>query len=378
MLAFAADVHLGNPSRMGGPVYGGVNERGRQVLDALDGAYAIALQKAEAFIVLGDLFDSSRTRPQWIAAAQQTLSADRSPQTPNPTGMNTIALLGNHDQESESPGDNALAPLKLVDGILVVETPDVYEFETAQLLLLPFRTGDAAEWFGPTLSTLVEQALPAKGRMRILGFHLGVKDDTTVDYLADSPDSIHIRDLQLAMATHGIHACVAGNWHDHRRWNTSAGPVVQCGALAPTGWANPGMDYGHVVLIDTEKRTIQTEQVEGPRFLKAKSIEDAEKQIEDSPDHAAYIYVELKVPPADLNAARAWVGAAQASGSIHAGEAIPDESGAKMQAQKAGFVARSAETLDEAVAGFVSQMPLAEGVDRADVLNQVKQYTRVR
>jgi len=369
-IAACADVHLGNPGRHGGPVVAGINTRGQQVLTVLRRAVQeAAASGAEALVIAGDLMDSSRMRPQWIRAAQEVLGS---------TGMTVHIISGNHDQESTAEGDNALTPLKALANVQVHEIPTIVYSADHTLVLVPFQPGPASKWFPKALDTLLG-GIPARNP-RVLAFHLGVKDATTAPWLVDAPDSIDATELHALMVKHSIGFAIAGNWHDGRQWEVQGHTIVQCGALCPTGWNNPGLDgYGGLVLYDTLARQHIIQEIPGPRFLKATTVEEATGLLGDCRRRAggaSLSYLMLEVPPAELTGARAFLAARTTTGEVAAGEVIPDDSGARDAAHLAGRVARSAETLEEAVTGFVGAMALPDGVKREEVLADVRQYMK--
>lgn len=372
-LAFVADVHLGNPNRFGGPVSAGINARGRMVLDVFRRANTRARELGcERLVIAGDLADTSRWRPQWVRAAQEALR-----EGPDERDV----AIGNHDQESTDPGDHALGPLAEVPGVAIHERPVVLNAPDHQLWIVPFQPGIASEWLPGVLAGLADTAarLP-RTEPRILVIHLGIKDAHTAVWLSDSPDAIDVGVLTELMVKHNVRFTFAGNWHDRRLWSPPNGVrIVQCGALCPTGWANPGLKgYGHLTVLDTATGEITSEELPGPRFLKVDWSPDVHGEInrllgEANPD--CDLFLELRAPPGALDEARTTIGGLLALGMIAAGEAVPDDSEAREQAQEAGRVARTAETLDAAIGGFVSTMPLDPDVPRAAVLEEIRRYT---
>jgi DNA repair exonuclease SbcCD nuclease subunit len=239
-VCFCADVHVGNPRAFGGPMASGVNARGRHVLDALRAAVADAVaSSSDALVVLGDLFDSSRATPQLIAAVMEVLT------TAAENGVPVHLLLGNHDQESADEGDHALAPLAMVEGVTVHERPAVVSVRRdAEVWMVPFQVGRASEWLPGVLERL-SAGSPPEARVA-LALHLGVIDGETLPFLRESPDAIDLRLLRALCSQYRIGHVFCGNWHDRRVWEGPEGAkVVQVGALAPTGFNNPGHEgYG--------------------------------------------------------------------------------------------------------------------------------------
>ncbi len=262
-LAFIADVHIGNPSIFGGPMVCGINTRGEQVLDTLHRAVEGA-RAHDALVICGDLFDVSNPSPQLIREVQEILV--EAPQV--------LILLGNHDMVSTLPGDHALGPLRALSNVTIVEKPTMRAVgEDALLMLLPFQPADAKEWFPEAVRSLAASADSfGSTRKRVLVFHLGVADSSTPAFLRDSHEAIDVEVLTQLMRECSIDYAYCGNWHTPARWGT----VVQCGALCPTGWDNPGWDYGRVRTLDSTTGLQSDFTVPGPRFLNVNTEEDIE------------------------------------------------------------------------------------------------------
>lgn len=372
-IAFISDVHVGNHRAHGGPVTAGVNRRCRDVLDALGRALKAAAEAGcEHMVVCGDLLDTARPEPQVIRAVQALLARAEAA-----WGLKAHLLLGNHEQVSTEEGDHSLGPLEPVAH--VVASPLRLGLksgkERAEVWMVPFRPGAAAEWLPVALGELAGQA----GYLdcpRVLALHLGVRDERTPPWLRESRDSIDTVSLAVLMARHRLRAAFTGHWHEPRCWFLAGGEfgelsVTQLGALAPTGWDNPGAGYGQVAVFDTATQKQHSLWVPGPRFLD--SAEEAERLLET--DAGCRPYVRLRASPEEVPAAQASLEALAAQGVV--GEVMPDAAEARAALRAAAGVARSGETLGEAVRAFVGKMPLAEGVDRADVLARVQGYLGV-
>ena len=352
-LAFIADIHVGNPSAFGGPITCGINNRGRQVLDALEAAVK-AVEKYDALVICGDLFDTSAPSPQMVAEVQRILSH----------APPTYILLGNHDMVSNASGDHALGPLEPIAHVLIAQRPEVDEIGNTLLLSVPFQPGDAREWFPDAVAQLAKEADTYGDRKRVLAFHLGIIDSTTPAFLAHAHDAIELEVVQRLMKQHGIDAAFCGNWHNGRNW----GRVVQCGALAPTGWDNAGWDYGQVRTLDTVTGLISSIPVPGPRFITATTAEEARKASLEATRRKCPLYLQLKGEAAteeQLEEVRAW--------GVQA-RAVADTADAREATKKAAVAARKATTLQEALAKYVQQMPLAEGVSREAVASMAARY----
>jgi len=366
-LAFVADVHLGNHKRMGGKVRASLNERCRETLAVLAAAVDVAVEReCDGLAVLGDLFDTTAPLPQLITETVRALQ---------PFPMRLDLLGGNHEQVSLEPDDNALSPLGLLshDNVWVTDVdPRVVLFgiqkrSMTKLLLVPHRPGPAAEWLPKVLHEYAGNEDWMKCKHRLLGVHLGIQDDDTAHFLKGAHDSIEASVLADLCKKYSISAAFAGNWHDHRKWHqewldqhadsasgerrarkgkgTHTLDIVQCGALVPTGWDNPGVKgYGTVVIWD--EGNIEIVELPGPRFVKPASNQEALDAIAEAEAAGCRIYVDD----------------------------IPDRAVSKAAAREAALAARSADTLDEALSAFVEKMELPDGVERGTVLAKSREY----
>jgi hypothetical protein len=362
-LAFCADVHLGNHVRFGGATVASLNRRCREGLTVLDKALQRAHElRCSEFFVLGDLFDYQRPEAQLIRAVQDILSRGGS-------AMRKWLLVGNHDLTSMTDGDHALGPLRPVANI--VDRPTlIREDRGLEIGLVPFMPGKGAETLPATVAELWKDSSSGY-TARILGIHLGVADTETPPWLKDSADCIGVGALVTTADARGIGAVFAGNWHDRRFWKGKP-EVFQLGALVPTGWDNPGLD-GYGTLGIWEDGEITYEEIAGPRFLKWRTGgEEIDLVKVQKTGHKAY--VSLTVPRSEVADAQTWLESKVNTGRVVAGEVLPDANEAATEARTAATAASSAATLEEALAGFVAEMPLEEGIDRSDVLAGSQRY----
>lgn len=375
-IACVADVHLGNHRLHGGQLIAGVNNRARLVLDTLRAALRIAEEdeKCDAFIVNGDLWDVSKPSPQLITAAQQVLS-ERS--------IKKYILLGNHDMESAAEGDHALGPLRHLativekpQKILIAKTTRGF-VDAVELWAVPFRPGAAADWLPSVLAEV--QGFPVPGSpaspTRVLALHLGLQEDTTAPWLLGAHDSIRIDLLQKLMSKFGLDATYAGNWHDPKQWTwhdsdrsvTQPMRAVQIGTLCPTGWDNPGLEYGTMAIFDSQKESnCKVVRIPGPRFLS--TTEEAEKALKAG----CLPFLRLKVDSEGLDEANATAEKLTKIGC--AVEVLADSGEAQAALRQAVGLARSAESVDESVTAYVNTMPLEVPELRPLVLEKVRRY----
>ena len=360
-VAFVADVHLANHKRFGGPRTGGVNDRARLILRALNDAIASAKATgARHFVVLGDLVDVSNPTPQLLSHLAETFTDHED--------MQFHLLMGNHDLVSDQQGDNALDVLRHLVNVSVYEgAARVVDLGELELLMVPFHA-NARE------SLEVIERPPGK-KPRILCVHMGVSDSRTPFFLQGAADSIGGVALSERADALGCQLAVAGNWHLHDNWamphalgSRIAPTVIQCGALVPTGFDNPGTDYGHVVTVGVGKTgfVIDTETtVPGPRFLS--TTWEAFKELP-----AGHIYLRITAKPKDVNAARLAFKALRDDKAVVDGEVVIDATAVRTQARSAAAAARHSDSTAEAVAEYVEHMPLPEDVERAAVLSFVQ------
>ena len=218
-------------------------------------------------MILGDIFDTVRPSPQIIAATGKALEGE----------VPVIILEGNHDQVSTQKGDHSLGPLGMSDNVIVVDEPTVWTSlgDGHQLTLVPHQPGPAKEWLPGVLADLN----PPEGSM--LCMHLGLMDDDVPPYMADVHDAIHYKTVAELCQKYGMRSAVSGNWHRRHFFKHDAVDVIQCGALVPTGFDNPGIDHYGTVLEWAGGNHCAHIELPGPRFLKFDTIEAAEKAIVD-------------------------------------------------------------------------------------------------
>jgi hypothetical protein len=280
---------------------------------------------------------------------------------------------------SNEDGDHALGPLR--DYATVVTSPEVVKMTDGvapvELLCVPFHPEPASAWFEKTVKHV------AKGKSkatRLLVVHLGVADDETPDWLRTAPDSIHVERLQELADAHGIDGVFAGNWHEHLVWEgDDVATVVQCGALVPTGWDNPGFDaYGRVVVADLADAALHYIAVPGPRFATVTGLDGLEATVAKHAKSKCQLYVRVRAMPEDVARIKAFADEHCGDDKVlRACEVVVDSGEAQAAARTAAQSARSADTLGEALGKFVAAMPLKEGVDRGAVLTRAQKYLGV-
>lgn len=367
LIAAVADVHLAPHARHGGLLQAGVNSRARMIADVLAEAVRGASEAgAGAFVVCGDLHDVDDPAPQVLALSAAVFANSTVP---------VVLLVGNHDQRSTLPGDHCLGPLAAVPGIYVIERPTIIpltvEGVDADLLAIPFEPSHAREYIPARIAELSARARP--GSVRIVAAHVGVSDARTSFFLRDSHEAIPASELLDVMHAHGVAVSVVGNWHDRHLWS-SPGPdgtartVVQCGALVPTGWDNPGGAgrYGGVVTVGRGGEVAATE-LPGPRFFVVRRPPELAAALADPTARPPFVRWD-DAPPALADAIRESLDAAPLGGY----DVVVDRTSAEAVAEGARTAAQATTSAPAAVRAYVLAREYPAGVTPAEVLAAVE------
>lgn len=268
-LAIVADLHIGNHRVQGGAYECGVNERCQATIDVLERALEIAAEEGcEEFIVAGDLFDTAKPPAQLIAPVMALFNWAVSAKS-----MTIRLLVGNHDQSSADPRDNALMAFAYAGLADVISIPT----ETGGVLYVPFRAGNMLEW--------VEECIEGRNPRIIVAHHGIIKHDTP-PWLAESQGAVHLEKVKELMARCGAQAYFSGDWHEWFQCCTDDYFIAQIGALCPTGYDNPGDEYGNLLVVDTGEPThVRMREVPGPRFHKVEDQYDAARLLDKNPSN---------------------------------------------------------------------------------------------
>lgn len=336
-VAFLADVHVGN--RGGGPRVLGMTARCREAIGTLVSACRLARLEADVLVVLGDLFDDTRPKPQMITAVQAALNL----------GPDEVILAtGNHDADSTEPGDHALGPLPATSW-----THGSCEYPEHGIAVFDGHVHP------------INKVHPGLA----IGGHFGIVTDDAPPYLMADPLAVRLDELRAHCEAHSIPAVFAGHWH-RRRCHSTDPPIWQVGALCPTGWSDDGLTgYGSVLIWDGSK--VEVHEVPGPRFLKITGVgELVEQDILAKHAHLADpLRVRWEVPPNAMDDA---IEHAQRV-PFHV-EVVPAAQDRGAELAGAADAAARADTVADAVAAYVAEMPLPDGVDRAAVLAGAQRY----
>jgi hypothetical protein len=339
-VAVCADVHIGNHKRFGGPTTSGINRRCRHVLDAF-----------EAAMVEADMFDDDHPSPQIVAEVQQIL---------NRRTVHAFLLVGNHDQHSDQAGDNALGPL--ADYATVVESP--VRIPDTGILCLPYRRPHTREW--------LEDELTQWEGVQTVMLHVGIEDSGTPSYLRGQ--GLDVDHLARLMNAHKIRNAFSGDWHNYELWQKPLANIVQCGALAPTGWDNPGLaGYGYVHIFDTRYGGVPDKvTIPGPRFVTLNGFDPSEAVRVRAPAHR--VYARVKVPQKDADKAMLFLEDLKKAGHIVDGYVDVDSADVGKLATQAVAAVRGSEDWGAAVEKFVDGIVLPDGVSRSAVMKKSSEY----
>jgi hypothetical protein len=213
LTAFVADVHLHNHQAFGGVPVAGINRRCQMILDALQAAIDVArAQNCTDFVVLGDLFDTTRPVPQVVASLQRMFEKEQDE-------LRFTVLMGNHDRNSGVWGDHALGPL-------LGQCSVVDRARGGEMVYLPFRPEPVRDWFAHEVGSF---NVPPDGLPPVACGHFGLWDQADgikAPWLADAPDAICAQMVGAMMADLGMTHLFVGNYHMHRAWRSGQNGVT--------------------------------------------------------------------------------------------------------------------------------------------------------
>jgi hypothetical protein len=307
VLAVCADVHVGNHTILGGPSVNGLNERCRRIIAVLRKAAETAAECGATFVIAGDLFDTPKPSPQMVRAVMDAISVPRAARATH--GWWTIVLVGNHDRVTDAPGDHACAPLGALPNVRVVDS--VESIDGVLYIPPPPRGTPGIQWFRDALekhSLTPDERTAIEAKPGVIVAHFGIHDEATATFKV-SPAALNQHEALAYMSEYNYSRMLSGDWHERRVWRgqfinrqdwgrlrppRGGAPDImgihkpfenridQIGALVPTGWDNPGEEYGFLTIVDTTDPTLgsvggHTFKVVGPRFVDATSPFEAAK-----------------------------------------------------------------------------------------------------
>lgn len=360
-IAFIADLHVANHRKWGSPTYGRVapvNTRALDVINVLVEARRRSQQEGcTDLFVLGDVFDTTTPSPQLLAEVQSALA------TLKPE-MNVHLIPGNHDQQSSSKGDHALVSMDGIRNLSVHEQPTELYVEGGSVVLIPYRPGRADEYLVQLVQDL---GVPPGNQRRVLGLHLGLRDNETPTWLQTAHDSFPVNQIgELGR----FDMIAAGNWHERKHWPPE---LWQVGALVPTGFDNPGLTgYGSLLIYNGTKTT--PIELDGPRFVRATDLAGARKLMEDVERRVSAFstYVSVRCRLEDRTA----VTELMEIYDHQTYEILTDKAAAEDAARSAATSAAYASTdsIQAAVSAFVDKMAVPEDVSRDEVKRLALNY----
>lgn len=359
LIGCVADVHIGNHAILGGDYNVGMNRRCWQTVEVFEAAVQDAIDRCcDAFIVAGDLFDNPKPLPPMIAAVQAALEqASRC--------MRVIVMVGNHDLVSVDPIHHGLGPLwQCAD---IVDSPASFALGNVQIDCVPFYPGDAKRW-------LLKHTIKHSGNgRRVLFTHAGIGTDRTPKYLR-TDDHVHLEQLRDLADDCNYDLIAAGHWHDYNRWLHGECTIVQCGALVPTGWDNPGDVFGSLLLYDTDARTLDAVSLPGPRFVQCTVADSVSvtARLRDMQEQGQQVYLRIVAKIDERAAAKQMLDNALSTELAVAGQVVPDRDESREVSGKAAAAARNAGAMSDKLAAWIDAMET--DADRSAVLAKAKAY----
>lgn len=351
LAAFISDPHVGNHARYGGPTVDGLNRRGRETLEVLRRAVALAVNRgAKSLVVCGDLNQTARPEPAVLRAEQDIFAAARE-------HLRVILIPGNHDMPDTSceAGNTAMAPLWEVAH--VVRGPERWPLGAdTGLLCVPF---DGRTPMTEYLTEVLSDPKCTKGA-RVLATHVGVWDKlTAAPWMRKARDGIDAGVLFDLMEKAGIATAFVGNYHNYRAWmdvegapngQTPLRSIVQVGTLCPASHGDGGLvDRGLVAFLE-EDGTWSKQEVPGPRFITLSPLENGNWPFVDRSENGWSYYVRTKGGVIDGGA------------ELHGWNALENDAPKEIEGD---FELRAPEETDEeAIVATVAEIDLSPLVSR--------------
>jgi hypothetical protein len=345
---FFADLHVGNHRVLGGPFQAGINKRCRDLL----GVYSAVLHAADDadadLFSLGDLIDTTHPPPQVLTALQKAHWSV--------PGVRAHLMMGNHERVSATMHDDSLSPLgSELPHARVYREPTRVTSGSLRVGLVPFDSGPASSWLEDAVAEVMRS-----GPVDVLCLHLGLRDASfTAPWAQAADDAVDVDLLDRICGAHGIRLVLAGNWHTHRVFQGQHATMVQLGALAPTGFDNPGLEgYGLAALVrrGAAGPELSFISIRGPRFLQLRASDDLSVLASED----GLVYGSVAATPAELADVRQRIDHLRVGSQARV---VVDKVETAKQAQQAGAYARQAESLEQAVMLYMRPLQLVSRKD---------------
>lgn len=352
LLAFVADVHIGNHAAREDPPVAGLNTRCTQSLAVFGRSIKLATDRgAGLYVSGGDLLHVRRPEPAVLAATNRVLEREAQE-------LATVLIPGNHEMLDATAKEGNTACEPLYSQASVPRLPEWFDLgDWARVLCVPFH-GEVpmAEYLIRLLPEMgKEERKRQQDKQLVMATHVGVFDESSPQWLRGN-DAIRADDLMSAMQLGDFTAAFVGNFHQHQVWRQGTQLVVQVGTLCPASYSDEGIfpTVGGMALYDGSD--FEMVQVPGPRYIKADGSKSVEKQMKDSPGCTYHVRAPDEEGFDNLPGVQVEV--------VEDKPAVEAIQGALPQAEDAG----------EAIENYIQEMTLAEGVDRPDVLKSARQY----
>ena len=246
--AFIADIHAHNYALGNDPAASRGKYRNSRLAAITATLGRVMDLPVSAVFVLGDLFDVHSPGPQVIDEVGDVFHRAR--------GKRIYLLRGNHDARTTASGDNALAPLRFIHNVEVIEEPTIVTLGDG---------GELSVFAIPHPWTVRDAAPPGKADVAV--GHFGLWHDGHMRFHGSIPEAEVLSWCEIF----GVRYFLAGDWHHHRVGVD--GRVIQVGTLCPKNFADADLTVGHVAIWDDGG--VSFVEVPGPRFTYASTTQAA-------------------------------------------------------------------------------------------------------
>lgn len=354
MIAFCADLHLGNHKQFGdfdGKDHRkGTNARSELVLETLNQALGLAhANGAYRFVICGDVFDKASPGPALTEDLLTILVG---------APVEVILLVGNHDHESDEV--SALDPFSQLEGVTVARGGGL--INTSYASLIPYVAGSST-------AHILQQVQRAGQPFLVL--HAGLSDENDPPWMRNAHDAIDVHTLAIALMGTPVKTVVAGNWHNPKQWNVGGIHFVQCGSVCPTGFEDT--HKGQIHLFQDDGTFFKSVVVPGPRFRTFKSpAEGVAVEVDDAYSFVAAEapnkhFARLIVPEKFVQTARDYI----FQYALHLRVRVDaDTAGITERLKELRSAVRTRTNIETAIYEYVQKMELPAGVSHSEVLKR--------